>query len=261
VHLNANPTQGEILHQEFKEKKEKLKDTSKVSILAKYGGEEYLEKAPKELLEGQTEDYVEYSRTGQVIKGRERAKAKSKYPEDVLINNHTAVWGSWYDLSSGIWGYACCQSTLHISYCAGQAGIEAARASSAQHLLASTSMPEPSSASAQKSSSKPLVETHTADTDHSARARNGTEQNFSKKRVGECDVKLNSERLAKAISEEKKRKMRGEDEDEDGLGDRFGKKKRAGGGGHDVTEEELEAYRMNRRQVEDPMANYVDTED
>lgn len=82
MHLNANPTQGEILHQEFKEKKEKLKDTSKVSILAKYGGEEYLEKAPKELLEGQTEDYVEYSRTGQVIKGRERAKAKSKYPED-----------------------------------------------------------------------------------------------------------------------------------------------------------------------------------
>ena len=82
VHLNANPTQGQILHQEFKQKKEKLKDTSKVSILAKYGGEEFLEKAPKELLQGQTEDYVEYSRTGQVIKGRERAKAKSKYPED-----------------------------------------------------------------------------------------------------------------------------------------------------------------------------------
>jgi pre-mRNA-processing factor SLU7 len=59
-----------------------LKETSKVSILAKYGGEKYLERAPKELLQGQTEDYVEYSRTGQVVKGRERAKAKSKYPED-----------------------------------------------------------------------------------------------------------------------------------------------------------------------------------
>ena len=71
-----------MLHQEFKQKKEKLKNTSKVSILAKYGGEVYLEKAPKELLQGQTEDYVEYSRTGQVIKGRERVKARSKYPED-----------------------------------------------------------------------------------------------------------------------------------------------------------------------------------
>lgn len=82
VHLNANPTQGEILHHEYKHKKEELRDTTKVSILAKYGGEEYLEKAPKELLQGQTEDYVEYSRTGQVIKGKERVKAKSKYMED-----------------------------------------------------------------------------------------------------------------------------------------------------------------------------------
>ena len=59
-----------------------MKDTNKVSILAKYGGEEYLQKAPKELLQGQTEEYVEFSRTGQVIKGKERAKVRSKYPED-----------------------------------------------------------------------------------------------------------------------------------------------------------------------------------
>lgn len=82
VHLNANPTAGELLHHEFKQKKEELKNTSKVSILAKYGGAEYLESLPKELLQGQTENYVEYSRSGQVIKGLERAKAKSKYPED-----------------------------------------------------------------------------------------------------------------------------------------------------------------------------------
>jgi pre-mRNA-processing factor SLU7 len=64
------------------------------------------------------------------------------------------------------------------------------------------------------------------------------EQNFSKKRVGEGDVKLDNERLAKAIQEEKKRKMRGEDD-----GDRFTKKvkSRPEGGSHDVTEEELGA--------------------
>lgn len=56
VHLNANPTQGSILHQQFQEKKEKLKDTTKVGILQKYGGEEYLAKVPRELLTGQTED-------------------------------------------------------------------------------------------------------------------------------------------------------------------------------------------------------------
>lgn len=85
MHLHANPTAGEILHQEYKEKKEQLKDTTKVGILAKYGGEEYLQRAPKELLTGQTENYVEYSRTGQVIKGRERVKQRSKYAEDGLF--------------------------------------------------------------------------------------------------------------------------------------------------------------------------------
>ena len=82
MHLNANPTQGEILHKQFNYKKEEIRDTNKVGILAKYGGEQYLEKAPRELLQGQTEEYVEYSKTGHVIKGRERIKAKSKYAED-----------------------------------------------------------------------------------------------------------------------------------------------------------------------------------
>jgi len=82
VHLNANPTQGQLLHQAYREKKEELRDSSKVSVLAKYGGDEYLETAPKELRLGQTEEYVEYSRAGQVIHGKERAKARSKYPED-----------------------------------------------------------------------------------------------------------------------------------------------------------------------------------
>jgi pre-mRNA-processing factor SLU7 len=82
VHLQANPTQGELLHREYLQKKDKLKDTSKDSILAKYGGEEHLDAPPKELLLAQTETYVEYSRTGRVIKGQERARAKSKYEED-----------------------------------------------------------------------------------------------------------------------------------------------------------------------------------
>ena len=32
---------------------------------------------------------MEYSRTGSVIKGAERAKVKSMYEEDVYINNHS----------------------------------------------------------------------------------------------------------------------------------------------------------------------------
>ena len=46
----------------------------KKSVIEKYGGLEHLKAPPKELLIAQTENYVEYSRTGQVIKGQERAK-------------------------------------------------------------------------------------------------------------------------------------------------------------------------------------------
>lgn len=56
VHIQANPTAGELLHREFNQKKEVMKGTSKVSILEKYGGEQHLERLPRELLAGQTEE-------------------------------------------------------------------------------------------------------------------------------------------------------------------------------------------------------------
>lgn len=82
VHLQANPTQLALLHKQFEEQKEKVRDTNKGSILAKYGGEEHLQRPPTELLLAQSENYVEYSRTGKVVKGQERAVARSKYEED-----------------------------------------------------------------------------------------------------------------------------------------------------------------------------------
>ncbi|ORX54917.1 hypothetical protein DM01DRAFT_1382906 [Hesseltinella vesiculosa] len=127
VHLQANPTQVALLHKEFEGKKDKVRDSTQQSILEKYGGAEHLESLPKELLLAQTENYVEYSRTGRVIKGQERAKAKSKYEEDVFVNNHQSVWGSYW--ADGQWGYHCCRSFMKNSYCTGQAGIDAQKAS------------------------------------------------------------------------------------------------------------------------------------
>ncbi|KAK7687039.1 mRNA splicing protein [Cerrena zonata] len=263
VHVNANPTQGQLLHSQYEYKKEELKDTNKVSILAKYGGEEYLQKAPKELLQGQTEEYVEFSRTGQVIKGKERAMVRSKYPEDVYINNHTAVWGSWYDISSSQWGFACCHSLVHLSYCTGSAGIEASQASSAKNLLAissssSTAAPSSSSTSHPESSSSLT----TPSTNHPESLDDRTrkaEALFSKRRLGEGEVKIDESRLADAIREERDRKRKGKGMDREGDDERGGKRKK--GEKFEVTEEELEAYRMNRRMMEDPMANYVDQDD
>lgn len=46
----------------------------------------------------------------------------------VFPGNHTSVWGSYFDLNTGIWGFACCHSAIKNSYCAGRAAIEAADA-------------------------------------------------------------------------------------------------------------------------------------
>ncbi len=50
--------------------------------MEKYGGEEHLQAPPKELLLAQNENYVEYSRTGKIIKGLQIRLARSKYEED-----------------------------------------------------------------------------------------------------------------------------------------------------------------------------------
>jgi pre-mRNA-processing factor SLU7 len=157
VHTNSNPTQAALVYKDYLQKKEKLKDTSKSSILDRYGGEEHLQRMPQELLSGQTENYIEYDRSGKVVKGQEKAKARSKYDEDIYPGNHKSVWGSWFNLSSFQWGYACCHSYIKASYCAGQAGIEAEKeqAEGGRYITA-----PPSSAAPTKS----LADLHNAKT-------------------------------------------------------------------------------------------------
>lgn len=62
----------------------------------------------------------------------QEAKARSRYEEDVIVNNHTSVWGSWWH--DGIWGYACCHQTVKNSYCTGSAGEKATQEVAAQMI-------------------------------------------------------------------------------------------------------------------------------
>ncbi|CAG8585594.1 1274_t:CDS:2 [Funneliformis caledonium] len=250
VHLQANPTQGELLHREYLQKKEKLKDTSKDSILAKYGGEEHLDAPPKELLLAQTETYVEYSRTGRVIKGQERAKAKSKYEEDVYINNHTSVWGSsWAD---GQWGYKCCRSFIKNSYCTGSIGIEVANSS---NPLASSSTNNSASTTANKelsTSKKTLVELYNERNKNtkSNNTDNDVNKHLKRKDLGEGEIKLDSKKLKKALDNEEKRYKLKDEEVE--MNDRKRPYNSAYMGKNvsteaEVTEEDLEAYRLKKQ--------------
>jgi pre-mRNA-processing factor SLU7 len=115
IHQQADPTKLEILHKEFKNRYEEYAKNVKQTVLEKYGGDEYLQAPPKELIFAQTENYTEYNRYGNVVKQQEKATVKSKYIEDYCLNNHSCIWGSfWHDNK---WGYKCCKSTKRDSYC------------------------------------------------------------------------------------------------------------------------------------------------
>ena len=120
IHVQANPTSGEYFLRREKAEKDAKREAQRKLLLEKYGGEKHLQPSQlRDMAVVENERYVEYDETG-AIKGVPKAEAKSKYAEDVIINNHTSVWGSWW--ASFRWGYSCCHSTIKNSYCTGEQG-------------------------------------------------------------------------------------------------------------------------------------------
>ena len=120
VHLQANPTAGQLFLKKEKEEADKRKAAHKKALLEKYGGQEQFQSSTlKDTAVVENEKYVEYDERG-LIKGQPEQAAKSKYAEDIYVNNHTSVWGSWW--RDFHWGFACCHSTVKNSYCTGDTG-------------------------------------------------------------------------------------------------------------------------------------------
>ncbi|KAJ3354106.1 mRNA splicing protein [Allomyces javanicus] len=245
VHLQANPSQAEFLYREYLKKKDQVHDKQKASILERYGGAEHLAKPPPELLQ-QTEEYVEYSRTGRVIKGVERAPARSKYAEDVFPQNHTSVWGSYW--TDGQWGYACCHNTSYNSYCTGEAGKEAAAASSRMMLALADGNGQAPKSLVDQHRERLEAEASSSSSKKKGKGATATEDLVRKRKhvLGEGDVELSKSKLDEALERERKRQK--------GIG------ALPGPPGEDLSEEGLEAYRMLRRRTDDPMLNYKDSD-
>lgn len=329
VHLQANPTVNELQHREYQQKKEKLNQQIKGSILDRYGGAEHFESVPRELLSGQTENYVEYTPAGQPIHNASRRLGASAGPsgeagkETLYDGNHKKPYGSWMDPSSGKSGYDCCHSTVKNSYCTGEAGKKAVESS---NMLAikpkeaengtssaangtgsrkgskprsvspaqrgkrrsrrsrSSSFSSSSSFSDSESESRSSASYSSDDARHRRRhdkkrsRKNHVKGYTSRKDIGDGDVsgRLDKGKLKEALHAEDKR-LRASDSAANGGVDADGEKpdwlkeadainqrsKRYGGGeATEVTEEQLEAYRMkNRNRTEDPMANYRDEDE
>lgn len=119
-HLQANPTSGEHYRRKEREEAETKRLAHMKMLEDKYGASEStLPASLRDVAIVESEKYVEYDETG-AVKGAPKVVAKSKYAEDVFINNHTSVWGSWW--SNFTWGFACCHSIIKNSYCTGEAG-------------------------------------------------------------------------------------------------------------------------------------------
>ncbi len=131
-HLQANPTAGEYYRKKEKEEAERKKLERAKKLADMYGSQqETMPARPDELNTTESEHFVEYDEAG-LIKGAPRKTAKSKYSEDILINNHQSVWGSWW--SDFQWGYSCCHSTIKNSYCTGEEGKMAWKQSEQQRM-------------------------------------------------------------------------------------------------------------------------------
>jgi pre-mRNA-processing factor SLU7 len=123
LHLQANPTSGEYLRRKEKEDAESRRQAHRKMLMEKYGGDINHNAAKlRDAAVIESEKYVEYDEFG-AIKGVLKTIVRSKYPENILINNHTSVWGSWW--SDFKWGYACCHSMVKNSYCTGEEGKQA----------------------------------------------------------------------------------------------------------------------------------------
>lgn len=70
VHVQAAPSQAELLYKSFKINKEKLKSQTKETIMEKYGNATTDETLSRDLLLGQSERKVEYDRAIRIIKGQ-----------------------------------------------------------------------------------------------------------------------------------------------------------------------------------------------
>ncbi|KAK2197656.1 bifunctional Pre-mRNA-splicing factor SLU7/CBF1-interacting co-repressor CIR [Babesia duncani] len=47
----------------------------------------------------------------------EKPVIRSMYPEDVYEKGHTSIFGSYYDMETGKWGYKCCMQLKRQTYC------------------------------------------------------------------------------------------------------------------------------------------------
>lgn len=210
----------------------------------------------------------------QIVKVPERRIVRSKYEEDVYINNHTSVFGSYWH--NGQWGYKCCHAFIKNSYCCGEAGIQAFSESEnyRKRTVPSTSAAAHFDNTEQKETTKEKESSESSSSDSSSESseedtRSKTERKSKKdkrknKKRKQKDKKKNKNKDGKELTKEEKLKeaLRKEDESRKEAERllKLDERKRPYNSMYNVkelTEEEKEAYQMKRVREDDPMADFI----
>ena len=261
VHVQADPSKAELMRKQVEKKGEEIKDKKRKMVLDRYGGEEYLDKSDKNATGeeratrfGVSHAEQEYNRDGLAAssmtgKQKKQVAIPCKYEEDVFTNGHTAVWGSYFHKGAFKWGYADDHSLIKSSYGTGMNGRIANDESNELQYGSGVA------GSAMLASARKMLEVIPKGNNVS-HGDAKFQPNQQSKLYGES-VDQHKEFDKAKVQEAMKRQQMQEESLAKG-----GKSKQKYNSLHadvDVTEEDMEAYRLRKvRGAEDPLANLGD---
>jgi len=289
VHMQADPSKAELMRKKVESRGMDLKERKRKAVLDRYGGEEYLDAAggaasttttkngksvsfgagtnapPKETPEeratrfGVSHAEQEYGRDGRLAseasgatgnKPGKRAPIPCKYEEDAHANGHVAVWGSYFHRGAFSWGYADDHSLIKSSYGTGPNGRIANDESNELQYGSGVA------GSAMLASARKMLEVIPKVKNGNLASNNNVdafEPNRQSKLYGEAvdqHREFDREKLRAAMRRQEEQAAA-----EDGGAKKKGKYNSLSAE-VDVTEEDMEAYRLRKgRGIEDPMAN------
>lgn len=272
IHPQANPSQAELSRKKYTSKEAEQKSKQKKQVLQKYGGAEYLDgdgglaAADETELTQQKERDSErqaqerkarfgvsvqeehYTRDGRSVKGSSNKKMidlKSKYEEDVYLYGHAAVWGSYFHKGAMRWGYSDDHSLLRNSYGTGANGRIVN--DEANELKYGTGV----AGSKQLAQARELLK---AIPQNKRNAMSSQQQLASgSKMYGEADqfAQMDKTKVLEALKKQEKENNEVDDRK---------RKYNSMTAQSEVTEEEMEAFRLKKERADDPMARIQNSE-
>mmetsp|Transcript_12000 Transcript_12000/g.25561 ORF Transcript_12000/g.25561 Transcript_12000/m.25561 type:complete len:703 (-) Transcript_12000:279-2387(-) len=282
VHIQADPSRAELMKRKVESRGKDVKERKRRAVLDRYGGEEYLDASsgakagrssgygngganapPKETPEeratrfGVSHAEQEYGRDGRLAssattgsaKQKKRVAIPCKYEEDVHTNGHTAVWGSYFHKGAFKWGFADDHSLIRSSYGTGANGRIANDESNELQYGSGAA------GSAMLASARKMLEVIPKAKGNVARGGDENKPNQQSKLYGEA-VDQHKEYDKDKLRVAMKRQEEQEAGANNGKGGNGKRKYNSLSAEVDITEEDMEAYRLRKgRGTEDPMAN------